>query len=114
MWRRAGPARGLPQAIRKPAPVRTPAARAPTRRGRSALRRPQLRPATCRAVLGEVGGEEAAGVARLGLGDLLRRAARDDLAAAVAAFGAEIDDPVGGLDDLEIVLDHHHGVAALD
>jgi hypothetical protein len=38
----------------------------------------------------------------------------DDLAAAVAAFGAEIDDPVGGLDDVEIVLDHHHGVALLD
>jgi hypothetical protein len=37
-----------------------------------------------------------------------------DLAAAVAAFGAEVDDPVGGLDDFEIVLDHHHGVALLD
>jgi pSer/pThr/pTyr-binding forkhead associated (FHA) protein len=38
----------------------------------------------------------------------------DDLAAAVAAFGAEVDDPVGGLDDFEIVLDHHHRVAVVD
>jgi recombinational DNA repair ATPase RecF len=38
----------------------------------------------------------------------------DDLAAAIAAFGADIDDPVGGLDDVEIVLDHHHRVALVD
>jgi hypothetical protein len=41
-------------------------------------------------------------------------AGRDDLAAAVAAFGTDVDDPVGGLDHFEIVLDHHHGVALLD
>jgi hypothetical protein len=40
--------------------------------------------------------------------------ASDDFAAAVAAFGAEVDDPVGGLDDFEIVLDHHHRVALVD
>ena len=28
----------------------------------------------------------------------------------VTALGAEIDDPVGRLDDIEIVLDHHHGI----
>ena len=39
---------------------------------------------------------------------------RDDLAAAVAAFGAKVDHPVGGLDDVQIVLDHDHGVALLD
>jgi hypothetical protein len=44
---------------------------------------------------------------------LLRRA-RDDFAALDAAFRAEVDDPVRGLDDIEIVLDHHHGVALLD
>jgi hypothetical protein len=38
----------------------------------------------------------------------------DDFAAAVAAFGTEIDDPVGGLDDFEIVLDHDHRVALVD
>ena len=39
---------------------------------------------------------------------------RDDAAAAVAALGAEIEDPVGGLDHFQIVLDHHHRVALID
>src|ERR1700744_5527105 len=43
--------------------------------------------------------------------DLLRRALRNDSAAAFAAFGTEIDDPVGLLDDVEMVLDDEHGVA---
>ena len=47
-------------------------------------------------------------------GDFLRRAARHDPAAAGAAFGAEVDDPVGRLDDVEIVLDHQHRVAGVD
>src|SRR6266480_2914032 len=34
--------------------------------------------------------------------------------AAVAPLGAEIDDPVGGLDDFEIVLDDEDRVAGLD
>ena len=51
---------------------------------------------------------------RFDLRDVLGRARGHDLAAAVAAFGAEVDDPVGGLDDLEIVLDHDHGVALVD
>ena len=38
-------------------------------------------------------------------GDLFGRAGGDDFAALVAAFGAHIDQPVGGLDDVEIVLD---------
>ena len=37
-----------------------------------------------------------------------------DPAAAVAALGAEVDDPVGRLDDVEVVLDHEHGVAGVD
>src|SRR6185312_6437678 len=37
----------------------------------------------------------------------------DDLAAAVAALGAEVDHPVRRLDHFEIVLDHHHGVAGV-
>src|SRR6516162_11083138 len=53
-------------------------------------------------------------VARLGRGDVLWGAGGDDMAAGVAAFGAEIDDPIGGLDDLEIVLDDQHRVAGLD
>src|SRR3979490_2927220 len=42
------------------------------------------------------------------------RAGRPDLAAAGAAVGSEIDDPVGGLDHFEIVLDHDDGIALLD
>ena len=45
--------------------------------------------------------------------DRLGRAGGNDLAAAVAAFRAEVDDPVGGLDDFQIVLDDDHCVAAL-
>jgi len=41
----------------------------------------------------------------------IRRAGGDDLSAAVAALGAEVDDPVGGLDHVEVVLDDDHGVA---
>jgi hypothetical protein len=53
--------------------------------------------------------EELAGV---GVADVLGRG--NDLAAAVAAFGAEVDDPVGRLDDFEIVLDDHHRIALVD
>jgi hypothetical protein len=47
----------------------------------------------------------------LHLGNLLGRALRDDAAAAFAAFGAEVDDPVGLLDYVEVVLDDQDGVA---
>src|ERR1700721_1305449 len=46
--------------------------------------------------------------------DLLWGALRDDAAAFVAAFGAEVDDPVGLFDDVEMVLDDQHGVAERD
>ena len=49
-----------------------------------------------------------------GLGDVLGRALDDDPAAAVAALGPEVDDPVGRLDHVEVVLDHEHGVAGVD
>src|SRR5215813_10730614 len=62
----------------------------------------------------EVGSEILAGVALGRLGDRLRRAGRDDASAAGAALGAEIDDPVRGLDDLEIMLDDQHRVAGID
>jgi len=42
---------------------------------------------------------------RLGIArHLFRRAGGDDLAALIAAFRAEIDEPVRGLDDVEIVF----------
>src|ERR1700686_3184232 len=45
------------------------------------------------------------------LGNLLGRALRYDAAAAFAAFGAEVDDPVGLLYYVEVVLDDEDGVA---
>ena len=40
-----------------------------------------------------------------------RRAFGNDLAAAFAAFRAKIDDPVGGLDHIQVMLDHDHRIA---
>src|SRR5712691_11047492 len=54
-----------------------------------------------------------AGVACLVRRNLLRRPLGDEAAAAVAAFRAEVDDPVGGLNDIDVVLDHHHRVAGV-
>lgn len=54
----------------------------------------------------EVLAREGSGMA----GDVLRRAGRKDLSAAAAAFGAEIDDPVGRFDDIEVVLDDDDGI----
>src|SRR6266849_2236138 len=66
------------------------------------------------AVEAEDASEDLAGVGLLGAGDELGRALRDDAPAAFAAFGAEVDDPVGLLDDVEMVLDDEHGVAEID
>src|ERR1700741_4003741 len=46
----------------------------------------------------------------LRLGNLLRRALRNDLTAAGSAFGAEIDDPVGSFYYIEIMLDDHDSI----
>src|SRR5687768_4245977 len=45
---------------------------------------------------------------------LLGRSFRHDPAARLATFGTQVDDPVGGLDHVEIVLDHHDAVALVD
>ena len=39
------------------------------------------------------------------------RARGHDPPAPLAALRAQVDDPVGGLDDVEVVLDHDHAVA---
>ena len=48
------------------------------------------------------------------LDDLLRRAAGDDVAAFGAGFGAEVDDPVGRFDHVEVVFDDDDRVAVVD
>src|SRR5688500_13647849 len=58
--------------------------------------------------------QELAGVALGRLGHRLGCALDEHGAAAVAALGAEVDDPVGRLDDVEVVLDDEHGVALVD
>ena len=52
--------------------------------------------------------------AALGLRGLLRRALCDDLAALDAALRPQVDHPVGGLDDVGVMVDHHHGIALFD
>ena len=47
-------------------------------------------------------------------GHLIGRALRGDTAAAVTPFGAQVDDPVGFGNHVEVVLDHKHAVAAID
>ena len=45
---------------------------------------------------------------------VLGRPGRDDLPAGLAALGPEVDDPVGLLDHVEVVLDHEHRVPGVD
>src|SRR5580698_4778153 len=68
----------------------------PLGRGRRLLRRlnPLLLPA--RPAPRQHRLQERPGITALLPHDVLRRSRGDDLAAAVAAFGAEVDDPVGG------------------
>ena len=49
-----------------------------------------------------------------GTSEVFGSAFGDDGAAVLPAFGAHIDNPVGGFDDVEVVFDDNHGVAARD
>ena len=82
---------------------------------------PQARPpcpqAGCRSYTSDGGTpslqnllQKLAGVGGFYFCDLLWRALRDDGAALVAAFRAEIDDVVGDFDDIEIVFDDQDGI----
>ena len=55
-----------------------------------------------------------AGDAACGGRDLFWRAHGDEMAAFVAAAGADVDDMVGGFDHVEVMLDHDDGVTAID
>ena len=59
-------------------------------------------------------GERFTGVRLLVLGDLLRCALFQNRAAARTAFGAEVDDPVGGFDNVQIVFDDQNRVPLID
>ena len=48
------------------------------------------------------------------LGDLLRRALGGHGAAFLAGFGTDVDDPIGRLDHVEIMLHDDHRVAQID
>ena len=45
---------------------------------------------------------------------MLRGALCDNLAALIARVRAKVNDPVGGFDDVEIVLDDEHGMAGIN
>src|SRR5580658_6847695 len=46
--------------------------------------------------------------------EALRRSGVDEIPAAVAGFGPEVDDPVSRFNDIGIVLDHENGMALFD
>jgi hypothetical protein len=69
--------------------------------------------AGARGYVGE-GGAEEGGRGGGGAGDEFGRAFGDDLAAVGAGFGADLDEPVGGLEDVEVVLDDDDAVAAIN
>ena len=52
------------------------------------------------------------GMAEFAFRDLLRCADADDFAAGIAAFRAEINDPVSGADHIKVVFDDDEAVAA--
>src|SRR5688572_4708186 len=47
---------------------------------------------------------------RLACGDLFGRATCDEFSPFVAALGTQVDNVIGRLDDIQIVLDHHYGM----
>ncbi len=53
-------------------------------------------------------------MARVDLRHLFRRGGGDDLPAAIATFRSDVYDPVGNLDDIEVMFDHHHRIALFD
>ena len=55
-----------------------------------------------------------AGVRFLLLGDRLGGTLAKDLAATAAPFRSHVDDPIGGLNEVEVVLDYDHRVAEFD
>src|SRR5260370_3248831 len=59
-------------------------------------------------------GKSLAGIRFLGAGHLLGRALSNDAASGFAAFRTKIDNPIGLLNYVEMVLDDEHGIAKVD
>ena len=57
--------------------------------------------------------EKPSRVRRLAARHILGRARHDDPTAGVSAFGAQIDDVIGGLDDVHVMLDEDDRVAGI-
>ncbi len=53
------------------------------------------------------------GMRILGLRNLFGRSGGDDFTTRITSFRAEIDDPIGALNHLQIVLDHHERMPAI-
>jgi hypothetical protein len=58
--------------------------------------------------------QELAGMRAPGRCNLLRRALRHHSTTTLTPFGTEVDNPVRALDDVEVVLDDHDGIALID
>jgi len=62
---------------------------------------------------GEVSAEVRGGAGGEGSGDFLRSSLGHDFTAGFAAFGAEVNEVVGLSENIQMVLNYHHGVAGL-
>lgn len=63
---------------------------------------------------GEMRAEEGGGTGSFGGGDLFRGALGDDFSAGPTAFGAEVHEVVRLGEDIQVVFNHHYGVAGVD
>ena len=55
--------------------------------------------------------EEASRIGGLALGDRFRGTGNEDLPAAASALRPKVNDPVSRLDDVQVVFNHHDGIA---
>jgi hypothetical protein len=55
-----------------------------------------------------------AGMTVVAVGDVIGRALGDNGSALITGIRAEIDDPIGAFDNVEVVLDYHHGMTSVD
>ena len=63
---------------------------------------------------GEVGAEEGGGAGGFGGGDVFGGALGDDFTTRFTAFGAEVHEVVGLSENIQMVLNYHHGVSGFD